>query len=400
MKEKELDDKLHVDESYIKSVLQTIVKNAHSNPQKHEVRMKAGGGFQISCPYCGDSDKNPNKYRGNMNQILFYKCFNDGCDRQTHFTSMCKDFNIEIDGDTKKEIYNYLDRHTNSVETLQDELLENGLNHLINLDDLERCINNNECDSQLSNFKPIQKGSAQFFYLIESRGLDPSLWKNIYQADFHKTGDWVEKCIVFLNRRGNKIVGAQVRNLKEDYRRMFHIYTFADLYEWVGMDELSDGQLMMYNKLSYYYGILEIDFAKEITLFEGYGDAILWPNSVGVAGVNTDMKFLEQNGLDIRYFFDNDNAGHYKAEEKIKQGIKCFLWNKMFNWIVEKKGTEDPYYHSHKVSKVKDLTQLNKVISECYKKLEMENFFSVDQYDLKYIPKVKSKKKEWKEWKK
>ena len=208
-------DNISIDDSYIRSILKKIVSNAHTHPDKKEVRLKAGGGFQIACPYCGDSNKNPNKYRGNLNKILFYKCFNDGCDRKTHFTSMCKDFNVEIDGETKKKIYDYLDKYTNNVETLQDELMENGLDQLINLEDLTECINTNKCESALSDFKPIQPGSAQYYYLTENRGLEPRLFKDIYQATFHKGGDWFEKVIIFLNRRGNKIIGAQVRNIKE-----------------------------------------------------------------------------------------------------------------------------------------------------------------------------------------
>lgn len=385
-----MEDNFSVDSVYIESILKQIVINAHTHPQKKDVRHKVGGGFQIACPYCGDSEKNPNKYRGNLNNILFYKCFN--CDKQTHFTSMAKDFNVEIDGETKKKIYDYLDKHTNSVDTLQDELMENGLNHLISLSDLEESINNNKCDSSLSDFKPIIWGSPQYLYLTENRGLDENLFHNIYQANYHITGDWYEKVIIYLNRKNDKVIGAQLRNLKDDGRRTFKIYTFEDLYDWVGGKELSDGQIMMYNKLSYYYGILELDFSKKITIFEGYGDALLWPNAIGLAGVNTNLAFMEENGLDIQYLFDNDDAGHEKSEEKIKTGFSVFLWKKMFEWIVDKKGVDDPYFHYYKISKVKDLTKLNKLIPEAYKKLEMNRFFSIDQFDLKYIPKVKKKK--------
>ena len=378
------------DEDYIQSLLKTIVVNTHTNPIKHEVRKKAGGGFQIACPYCGDSHKTPSKYRGNLNSLLYYMCFNDGCEKKTHFTSMAKDFNIQIDGDTKRKLYDYLDKQANKIDTLQDELAQNGLNHLIDLTTLTECINSLECDTKLSDFKPIQKGSAQFFYLADNRKItDTKLWENIYQANYNVTQTWSEKVIVFLNRRGNKIIGMQVRNLKSGYKRMFHIYTFQDLYSWVGGHELSDGQLIMYNKLSYYYGILNINFNKDITLFEGYGDAILWPNSVGVVGVNTDVKFFEENGLDIKYFYDNDVAGYRKTEEKIKAGFRCFLWKKMFEWIVSKKNSFDPYYHMNKISTVNDLTKLNSLVPGCYDKLDMETQFSIDQYDLKYVPKVK-----------
>lgn len=387
-----METKMKIDSEYIKSILQLIVNKAHAHPDKRFVRDKAGSGWQIACPYCGDSHKNPNKYRGNMNGILFYRCFNDGCDKKTHFTSMCADFDITIDGETKRQIYDYLDEYTNNVESLQDELLENGLNHLIDLDELTECINTNRCESALSDFKPIQPGSAQFYYLVDKRGLDPMLFENIYQGLFHVGGDWFEKVVIYLNRRGNKILGAQVRNLKEDSKRLFHIYTFEDLYDMVGKNELSDGQKLMYNKISYYYGILNVDFGKKITIFEGYGDAILWPNSIGLAGVNTDLRLMEDNGLDIRYFYDNDDAGFEKSEEKIKDGYDVFLWGKLFEWVVAKKNSNDPYYHYHRVSDVKDLTQLNIIIPDAYTKLNLVDFFSVDRYDVKYIPRVKKKR--------
>jgi hypothetical protein len=393
-----MEEELSFDENYIINLIQQIVNNAHTHPDKKEVRVKHNKGYQVACPFCGDSQKNPRKYRGNFNNLLWYKCFNDGCEKQSHLTSMCKIFNVPIDGEVKKGLYQYLDRHASSIDTLQDELLENGLNHLIDLDKLIKCINNNECEADLHNLKPIQKGSVQYWYLIENRQLkDEKLWRNIYQADWYITGDWIEKVIVYLNRKGNKIIGAQVRNLKDGYKRKFNILTFEDLYKWVGEKDLSDGQMIMYNKLSYYYGILEVDFSKVITIFEGYGDALLWPNSIGIAGVNTDLRFMEENGLEIRYFFDNDEAGYPKSEEKIKMGFPVFLWKKMFEWIVNKKGVDDPYYHYYKISKVKDLTKLNSIIPQCYDKLEMENFFSKDRYDIKYIPKVV--KKRYKKWK-
>jgi len=118
------ENNLTFDTGYIKSILKEIVNKAHTHPDKKRVHTKSDKkSWQIACPYCGDSKRNPNKYRGNLNKILFYKCFNDGCDKQTHFTSMCKDFGITIDGEVKKKIYDYLDRYTNSVETLQDELM-------------------------------------------------------------------------------------------------------------------------------------------------------------------------------------------------------------------------------------------------------------------------------------
>ena len=84
----------------------------------------------------------------------------------------------------------------------------------------------------------------------------------------------------------------------------------------IGKDiEQEMNQLVVYNKLSYYFNILNIDFSQKITVFEGYLDSLFYPNSIGLVGVNTDSRFLENNNLDLQFFFDNDEAG-FKSRSK------------------------------------------------------------------------------------
>ena len=100
-----------------------------------------------------------------------------------------------------------------------------------------------------------------------------------------------------LNRRDNKVLGIQIRNLKEGKKRMFKIYNYENLFEWINLGkdepiEMSINQLVIYNKLSYYFNILNVDFMEKITVFEGYLDSLFFPNSIGLVGVNTDYRFL------------------------------------------------------------------------------------------------------------
>jgi hypothetical protein len=150
--------------------------------------------------------------------------------------------------------------------------------------------------------------------------------------------------------------------------------------------------MVIYNKLSYYFNILNVDFMEKITVFEGYIDSLFFPNSIGLVGVNTDYRFLESNNLDLQYFFDNDEAGYKKSEEKLKGGYPVFLWKKLFDDIVEKKKTDDPYRLLHRISKVKDMNKLSELMSDPYKKLNLESFFSSDVLDIKWIPKFRRRK--------
>ena len=82
------------------------------------------------------------------------------------------------------------------------------------------------------------------------------------------------------------------------------------------------------------------------------------------------MKFLEANNLDLQYFYDNDAAGFEKTETKLKEGYPVFLWKKLFQDIVDKKQSDDPYILLHRISKVKDLNKSRVPIIVFDKKLE------------------------------
>ena len=186
----------------------------------------------------------------------------------------------------------------------------------------------------------------------------------------------------------------QTRNLKEGKKRMFKIYNYENLLEWINIGkeepfEIDMNEMVIYNKLSYYFNILNVDLGKTITVFEGYLDSLFYPNSIGLVGVNTDYKLIENNGLDIQYFFDNDDAGFSKSEEKIKVEYPVFLWRKLFEDIVEKKNVADPAALLHRISKVKDINKLATLVQNPYKSLNLPDFFSKDVLDLKWIPKKK-----------
>jgi len=386
----------------IYDILKGIVSNAHTHPQKKEVRHKSNG-YQIACPYCGDSTKNPSNFRGNFNSLLNYRCFNDGCEKRTDFINFCKDFGHKLDTTQTKTIYSYLDNHMTKMDSIQDEFMEYGLSNLLNLSDLVKELNDSsKIDThKISDFKPIENNSPQFWYLYEKRGIPVSLHKHIYQCNLHITSSWKEPCIAYLNRSGDKILGMQLRNIKSDqHKRIFKIFPFVELYKYVyGEDKLGTlppQQRIMYNKLSYLYGILNVNFERTITIFEGYGDAILFPNSVSGSGVDTDFRFLEENDLDIRYFFDNDIAGNRKAQEVIKKGISIFLWRKLITHIIEVIKPKDTNRYKEGLATLSDLTKLNKEFPDAYTRFKLTDFFSRDKYDLIYIPYMDDKKGKYK----
>jgi hypothetical protein len=376
-----------MDKEYIKGLVQKILSKEFANVNKRKI-VDYVDRFNIACPYCGDSN-NVYKKRGNLylNRLMFV-CFN--CDKRTNLDRMCKDFNEMVDPDKKLEMI----EHLNSVMTYSDyesNMSDAKFENLIELSELERVFSSNL--TQISDFKPIQHNGGIYKYLI-GRGIPEEYHNNIYQAKFWKNEDESEWIIVMLNRRDTKVLGMQVRNLKEGKRRMFKIYNYENLLEWINIGkedpiEIDMNEMVIYNKLSYYFNILNVDLGRTITVFEGYLDSLFYPNSIGLVGVNTDYKLIENNGLDIQYFFDNDDAGFNKTEEKMKQEYPVFLWRKLFEDIVEKKKVADPAALLHRISKVKDINKLATLVQNPYKSLNLPDFFSRDVLDLKWIPKKK-----------
>jgi len=383
-----------MDKNYIKNIIQKIVNKEFSDPIRRKIVVYQDR-INLCAPCCGDSHKNKYAKRGNLYfNNLYYICFN--CDKKTTFDKLCKDFNEQIDPDKKLEMIQHLD----SVMTYSDyegDFIDAKFDELIDISELERVFNSDL--TPISNFEPIKVNGGVYKYLT-GRGILPEYHKNIYQAKYWKNEDESEWIIVMLNRKGDKVLGMQVRNLKSGKRRMFKIYNYENLLEWVNIgkdiddNELDMNKIVIYNKLSYYFNILNVNLSETITVFEGYLDSLFFPNSIGLVGVNTDYRFLESNDLDLRYFFDNDDAGYSKSEEKIKEGYPVFLWKKLFEDIVSKKNTNDPYKLMHRISKVKDINKLCEITPDAYNKLELNSFFSCDILDLKWIPRIKKKKKD------
>jgi hypothetical protein len=378
-----------MDKVYIKNVTQLILNKEFSNLNKRRID-DYDGRMNFACPYCGDG-KSEYKKRGNLyfNKLLFI-CFN--CDKKTNFDRFCKDFNEILDPQKKLEII----EHLNSVIEYSDyesNFTDANLDDLISLKDLEELFNVKKT-TPIFDFKPIEANSGVFKYLTK-RGIPHELHKNIYQAKYSKGDEGFEHIICLLNRKDDSVLGLQVRNLKEGKRRFFVIYNWESLYRWLHGDDsdIDINKSIMYNKLSYFFNILNIDFDNTITIFEGYLDSIFYPNSVGVVGINTDLRFLEGNNLDLQYFFDNDKAGFDKSEEKLKEGGKVFLWGKLFEDIVSKKRGSDPHQLLHRISKVKDLNKLAELMPNPNKKFDLSKYFSEDLYDLRYLPKIRMQKR-------
>lgn len=382
-------------ELYIKNIVEKIVNKEFTSNIERNVILHSDR-IQFRCPYCHEG-RTKTKKRGNIyfNKLLFI-CFR--CGHKSSLDQFVKDFDEQIDPTTKLKMI----EHLNNVVSYNDydsDLMETKYDDLIDINDLSNIFNSNL--TNITNFEPIVMNSGVYKFLT-NRGIDANLQKNIYQAKYWKNEDEYEWVIAMLNRKDNKILGMQLRNLKSGKRRFFKIYNYENLLEILIDNNINYDRylslkndltkLVIYNKLSYYFNILNINFDIKITIFEGYLDSLFYPNSIGLVGVNTDSKFLESNNLEIQYFYDNDKVGFKKSEEKLKNGYSVFLWNKLFYEISNSKNNNDPYSVYNRISKIKDLNKLSEIVKNPYTKLNLGNYFSHDLFDIKWIPKNNSRK--------
>jgi len=390
------NNKTLLNKDYIKTKIQNILDKTHESPEKKKIK-EFPERFNIACPICGDSQKynGAHKKRGNFYfKNAMFKCFN--CDTVMSFPKLCSDFNEPIDIDEKVKLYKYIDENVTFTNNNNDYIMEE-MDKLIDLDEFMYFFNN-RTNSWLYDIKPVEPNSHVGQYLYLGRLLPKT--KMILQGVYRVVKDGITKfetrVMISLNMSlsMNKIIGIQIRNLESDKNKRFYkIVEFEELYNYMNpgkpLDEL---EAISYNKLSHYYNILNVDFEREITVFEGFIDSIFYPNSIGLVGANNDndlLNFLMNADEDIKlkFFYDNDTTGISKATKMLKNGYPVFLWNKLFNKLVEKK----PGYNAK--DKFKSIIDLNNLViksrnSNVFKKLKLDSFFSIDEFDLMFLDKI------------
>jgi hypothetical protein len=372
------------DKTYIKSKIEEVLKIAHTDSRKWRVKEHPDR-LQYSCPVCGDSMTAPGrKLRGTLYwKNLMHICFNEtGCN--CSFLTLLKKFNIEIDLHQKINIYNYVD--SNITYKKDDDFIIQHFDKLIDNDVLTEFLNTHP-ETQFSDFGPVKKNSAVFQYLKYDRLINN--FENIYQADYHITPKWTEKVLVILNKSGKKILGLQIRNLKSEHdKRMFKIFNFEKLYNMLHPDEpLDELEAIGYNKYSNFYNILNVDWDRPVTVFEGYLDSIFYPNSIGAIGINSidEMNFLTDENSQMQFFFDQDSTGVRKSITMLERGHKVFLWQKLNKKLIANK--TDKYTAEQYCLKIKDLNKLAQEMKndDPYTKLGLSKYFSDSPFDKLYL---------------
>lgn len=374
-----------------KSIIQRILDRVHTIDAKKQI-IENPDGLQFADPYYGDSQKNIHQKRAHLYYNSMYVVCYDNEGYKKPFLEFCKDFDERIDLETKVKIHKIIEENI-SYDDYKSGFISPDLTNLIPLDEFLKFTKNGGLN--LYYVQEIDFNSEVGCYLYD-RGFTPEMCKDIYQGFYKRSETWLEPVCVFMNKKVDKILGIQIRNLKSDKYRMYKIYNYEDIYTEMYPDRFIDTQqLIVYNKISYYFNILNVNLMRKVTVLEGFLDSKFYPNSIGMVGVNTDIRFLEENNVETQYLLDNDEAGHKKAAKLIQKGSNVFLWNKLIESIIESKKECNPYELRKRLNNIKDLNKLATIIKNPYYNLKLDNFYSKDKFDIKWINKY-----EWKPRKK
>jgi len=338
----------------IRYALKQVVSQVHPEPNKKLLK-DMHGRITCACPYCGDSHSDDTKKRGNIFwDTLQYHCYN--CSYHTNLYSFLKDHEVKLaTSDDSFMVIDYIKQNkiqVNSESVLKHDALRKVQELSIDIDTFKAKF----------KAKVIEPGDWIWFQL-KDRLLHNRVDDFLYSEKEHRL--WI------LNfGADNKIIGAQTRRMK-GYGQRYLTYDLPKLYEEMGQPlELSNEELTSLTKVSTLFGIMQLNFQRPITIFEGPLDAKFMANSLALATAGRSTDDFDEIPT-VRYMFDNDVTGKKKMAEKLKKGRPVFMWSK----FLKENGLD---------------TDLNDLILKCFElKIDahkkIDQYFTSSQLDLWYV---------------
>ena len=288
-------------------LLQPILDRQFEEYPKRKIKLHHNR-ITFACPYCKDSMKNLYAKRGNFilegKFVNTFKCFN--CD---HFCSIQKFFE-DFKGELDIDMIEHISRTTVDFE-----------NYIQRKYDMGFLLDREEIGKYAIKRETIKKA----FGLIEVEQ-NERVWKWLKaRMQFQKERFLYspkKNYLAILNMYDSeKIIGLQRRNFEGSKGQRYLTYKLSKLYELFGIKHPIPDYI---DSVSTLFGILETNFAKPITLFEGPMDSFLFKNSVASSGASKTFPV----DIPLRYWFDDDKTGREKSIQYIEKGQPVFLWGK------------------------------------------------------------------------
>lgn len=346
-----------------KEIIQNILFKEFPNDKKKQIIYLSGDRFNFSCPYCRDSN-NPYKKRGNYYiKTNTYKCFNGGC-------------GIFKNGDNFFKQFEEYDKLTNKEKLdLQKSLEENKNKYKKYYGDVDISL---FFDVDLDKYLIDRKYLLKKLNLLEINHLS-EIGKYIINRE-HKIDNkfaWNAKrnnLFLFNLTKDDKIIGLQIRNMnKKNKGNKYYTYNLSSIWQKLLKvnDENFINECKKIDPISHVFGIGNLDFSKDIVVFEGPLDAWLWKNAVGLCSIENKFPFEMEN---IVYWDDWDISGRTKSVKRLLDGMTIFNWGKFLNDNNLDKGQKW------------DLNDLVVYLRKTGKKISrLDNYFTNDSLNIGYF---------------
>lgn len=299
---------------HLSEQLQPILNQRFPNsPGKRKIRPHHDR-ITFSCPYCGDSQKNDYKKRGNF--ILsgkysnYYKCHN--CNIFKPITEFFNDYSVQLD----LQAINFISENIGDISSSSN--INYDMSLFLDIDNIEKYAIDREDLKKAFNLEEA-KTSSIWKWLSNRHQFDDSRY--LYNR--------LKNYLLILNLTPNgKILGAQKRMFKGNNR--FLTFKLSSLYNLMNKSLDVDEQKKQYlDTLSMIFNICLININLPVILQEGPMDSFLIKNSIANTGANKELPI----DIPVLYLYDYDETGIKKTIEHINKNDAVFLWGKYLRHI-------------------------------------------------------------------
>lgn len=345
-------------------VLAVLKKRFPGDPHRQEIWGKGGARLNVSCPYCGDS-RDHRKKRGNVYSMTGgFKCFNGGCEKYTSVLYMLKDFDCMSELKPGEEVALKLimkEGQGASRTASKIRAYEMNVDAMTGTDFSKVLIRRDDFMRAVKLWEIYPNSPCGTYLRMRGQVLDQKFawdnWKKrIFIFNLDKTKEWIFSMQVTYLDRSN-VVGSKYKT-----------YRCGELWStW--MKSAVPAEVAAVDHLSQFFGVLQVNFSKPVTIFEGPMDHFLFPNSVATCGTNFEWPFQLDND---RHLQDNDDAGRGVAQAVLADGGRVFMWKKFLE-------------HHGMTNHIKDWNDVVKWEMKTGRAVSVEEFFTDSALDMIFV---------------
>ena len=331
-------------------VTDVLKKRFPGNQFKQHLNDEDDGKLNFACPYCGDSEKDAGKKRGNLFlKTATYKCFNDGCLKFTKLSKFISDFAL---------------KYSLPIPKISDGVGSSKVETASKRGALIEFLMSPKVKDILIDFKEL----ADRFFLTPcvDAPIDSEIGKYVAGRNLMELPAFAKSCyydsrmdkiyIFNLDLRSGRVLGLSIRRIDEEHAGpKYDIKNYSQFIKNGLIPEADEQTITKIDIINSYFNILNIRFSEPIIVLEGQIDAMFLNNSIATTGVTKSKNILGTlvSKKNARILFDNDTAGKKETYKLLQDGYSVFMWSKII-------GELRKHYPNHReaINDIKDINNL------------------------------------------